>query len=88
MSRATRPRFWRISRKVKFLSFELNLPEFKEEGLACVKHLTAINPAVKFNYAVTETKLEGAQWQSAKDFEQWLGSTPLRSIDVYARFTD
>lgn len=76
-----------LSRKVKFLSFELNLPEFKEEGLACVKHLTAIDPAVMFNYAVTESKLEVAQWQSAKDFAQWLGSTPLRCMDVYARFT-
>lgn len=75
-----------LSRKVKYLSFELNLPEFLEEGLSCVEQLKSIDPDVRFNYAV-DPKLESPCWLGVDEFAAWLAKTPLRYMEVYARFS-
>lgn len=41
-----------LRRLVPYLSFEVNLPEFKQEGLECVEQLANIAAAGRFNYAI------------------------------------
>ncbi len=48
-----------LRRPVPYLSFEVNLPEFRPEGLECVELLRTLTPTGAFNYAVKcDTGLE------------------------------
>ena len=42
-----------LKRPVPFLSFEVNLPDFKSEGLQCIAMLGTISADGRFNYIVT-----------------------------------
>jgi FkbM family methyltransferase len=43
-----------LSKKIKCLSFEANLPEFLDETVECIELLNNIDPHALFNYAVEE----------------------------------
>jgi FkbM family methyltransferase len=73
-----------LSSPVPFMSFEVNLPEFRSEGLECVDVLTAINPDVQFNYLLRD-ELEQEQWSNAVAFRTWLAETDLRYLEVFVR---
>jgi FkbM family methyltransferase len=73
-----------LTRKVPLLSFEVNLPEFREEALDCIACLEAIHPAARFNYTVgTRATHFGGNWISATAFAQWLRTTRATSFDVF-----
>jgi hypothetical protein len=38
--------------KVPFITFELNLPTFIHEGIACIERLDYIDPTASFNFFV------------------------------------
>ena len=58
-----------LKRPVPYLSFEVNLPEFKREGLECVELLGNIAPDGKFNYSVdSEQGLVLDQWLTLREF--------------------
>jgi FkbM family methyltransferase len=69
---------------VPFLSFEVNLPEFREEGLECVRTLSQLCSDGKFNYAVD--CLGGfalGDWIGSQEFLNVLGRCSDSSIEVF-----
>jgi FkbM family methyltransferase len=69
---------------VPYLSFEVNLPEFKPEGLECVQVLGRIAPDGKFNY--TRDCLRGLvlkEWLGMQEFLAVLNSSSDDSIEVF-----
>jgi FkbM family methyltransferase len=61
-----------LKRPVPFLSFEVNLPEFRAEGVECVVSLDQLSPGGGFNYVINS----GSEMAS----KSWLGDTEI--IDV------
>jgi FkbM family methyltransferase len=73
-----------LQRPVPYLSFEVNLPEFKEEGLQCLELLKRLDPLGRFNYTVdSRTKLAAQDWISAESFHQILKESVESSIEVF-----
>jgi FkbM family methyltransferase len=69
---------------VPFLSFEINLPEFKSEGLDCVKLLDALDQNGKFNYAIdAERGLKLENWLDASRFSNVLDHCAEKSVEVF-----
>jgi FkbM family methyltransferase len=69
---------------VPYVSFEVNLPEFRPEGLECVELLGRLSTAGRFNYA---TDCQGGfglpQWLGAVDFMRALQDCAEPSIEVF-----
>src|ERR1700722_17885594 len=58
---------------VPCLSFEVNLPEFRPEGLQCIALLGNLAANCKFNYSVDcEQGLALKQWRTSEEFRQVL----------------
>jgi FkbM family methyltransferase len=75
-----------LGRPVPYLSFELNLPEFKAEGLECVELLRKLDANGKFNYAVDcERGLALDQWLSTDGFRQVLEGCTQGCLEVFWR---
>jgi FkbM family methyltransferase len=73
-----------LRRSVPFLSFEINLPEFRGEGRACIELLHAISPGGRFNYLADSGEgLALAEWTGARDFANVLEQCANRSIEVF-----
>lgn len=73
-----------LQRPVPYLSFEVNLPEFRPEGLECVQILGRLAPSGKFNYAADcEQGLALDRWLSADEFLHLLGQCTESAIEVF-----
>jgi len=73
-----------MQRPVPYLSFEVNLPEFRAEGLECVKLLAAIAKDGKFNYAVDcRQGLALRDWLGARDFSGVLARCADDCVEVF-----
>ena len=58
-----------LKHPVPFLSFEVNLPEFKQEGSQCIELLEHLCPQGKFNFTVDcKSGLELTQWLEPREF--------------------
>jgi FkbM family methyltransferase len=69
---------------IPYLSFEVNLPEFKQEGLDCIALLGNIAPNGKFNYAINcEQGLVLDRWRTLKEFRELFGSCSEPSLEVF-----
>jgi FkbM family methyltransferase len=69
---------------VPYLSFEVNLPEFKEEGLQCVELLKRLNQRGVFNYSqASQMRLAGERWVEADSMQNILMSSSQSSIEVF-----
>jgi hypothetical protein len=69
---------------VPYLSFEVNLPEFRPEGLECVKLLGCLATDGKFNYAVDcRNGLVLREWLDASEFSRVLSECTDESIEVF-----
>jgi FkbM family methyltransferase len=69
---------------VPYLSFEVNLPEFRQEGLECVKLLSQLADQGKFNYAVDcREGLSLKEWLSPRRFSLVLERCNEKSIEVF-----
>jgi FkbM family methyltransferase len=71
-----------LQQRVPFLSFEVNLPEFLEEGLECIQRLYEIFPSGSFNYAF-DAGMKLPQWVGACEMLQLLSDCTERSIEVF-----
>jgi FkbM family methyltransferase len=73
-----------MRRPVPYLSFEVNLPEFRPEGLECVHLLGGLGADGKFNYA-TDCKqgLVLERWLDPPEFSQVLENCSESSIEVF-----
>jgi FkbM family methyltransferase len=73
-----------LQRPVPYLSFEVNLPEFKPEGLECVELLRRLATDGKFNYAADcRHGLALKQWLEAREFVPVLDACAEKSIEVF-----
>jgi FkbM family methyltransferase len=73
-----------LQRPVRYLSFEVNLPEFGPEGLQCVELLGRLAAGGKFNYAVDcEQGLALERWLSSDEFLNVLGTCTESAIEVF-----
>ncbi len=75
-----------LHQAVPYLSFEVNLPEFRSEGMDCVQRLAELTPTGLFNYASdTACGLELKEWLPAHAFAPMLDRCSDRSIEVFWR---
>jgi FkbM family methyltransferase len=73
-----------LKQPVPYLSFEVNLPEFRAEGLRCIDILGGIVGSGEFNYAVDcQRGMVCERWMTAKEFAQVLGQCSDPSIEVF-----
>lgn len=73
-----------LQHPVPYLSFEVNLPEFKSEGLQCVEILGRIAGSGEFNYAVEcEQGLALERWLKADEFMRVLAQVTYSAIEVF-----
>jgi FkbM family methyltransferase len=73
-----------MKRPVPYLSFEVNLPEFRSEGLECVQVLGCLAEHGKFNYtADCRHGLALESWVAAGKFSTILNSCADASIEVF-----
>jgi FkbM family methyltransferase len=71
---------------VRYLSFEVNLPEFKPEGLQCIRVLAELAHAGRFNYASEcANGLRLKEWVAGDEFSMVLDRCSERSIEVFWR---
>jgi FkbM family methyltransferase len=73
-----------LRQTIPLISFEVNLPEFRAEGLQCVDLLEQVRQGTTFNH-VAEDRFESSSWLSAARFRSWLENTDLSYLEVYAR---
>ena len=77
-----------LKRPIPYLSFEVNLPEFKQEGLECIELLGNIAADGKFNYAVDcEQGLVLDRWRTLREFRELFGSCSESSLEVFWKTT-
>ena len=75
-----------LHQEVPYLSFEVNLPEFRSEGMECVKLLGSISPNSTFNFIRDcQRGLELESWLSTFEFLSVLGSCRDESIEIFWR---
>jgi FkbM family methyltransferase len=75
-----------LKRPVPFLSFEINLPEFREEGLRCVERLSRVADDGEFNFTRDcRFGLEHEKWLGAGEFSRVLEECSEPSIEVIWR---
>ena len=75
-----------LERPVPYLSFEVNLPEFRSEGMQCVEQLQRLGSNGIFNYAVDcREGLVLKEWLAPRDFSRVLADCSERSIEVFWR---
>ena len=73
-----------MRRPVPYLSFEVNLPEFRREGLECIQVLAKLAPGGKFNYAIDcRQGLVLKHWTSSGEISAFLDSCSDESIEVF-----
>jgi FkbM family methyltransferase len=71
---------------VRYLSFEVNLPEFKPEALQCIELLENVAPHGDFNYARDcQRGLTFERWLPEKKFVDALNNCQEPSIEVFWR---
>jgi len=72
-----------LNSKVSSITFELNLPEFRQESIECIDKLNSIDPDSSFNYFIDCTNgLELTQNIGAKEFKDFLLETKLKYLEV------
>ncbi len=75
-----------LQRPVACLSFEVNLPQFRDEGKQCIDELRRVSERGTFNYAIDcERGLELQEWCSAEQFRRVLDECKDKSIEVFWR---
>lgn len=73
-----------MQRPVPYLSFEVNLPEFRQEGLECVQILGRLALEGVFNYAADcRNGLSLKRWLGPEEFLAVLNSCNDNSIEVF-----
>lgn len=73
-----------LHRPLPYLSFEVNLPEFKPEGLECIRVLAELRHAGRFNYiSACARGLALEDWAPAVDFCATVDRCGEGSIEIF-----
>lgn len=71
---------------VPYLEFEVNLPEFREEGIKCIELLCHTGDNAEFNYAAAISKgLCLRKWLPGPEFLKVFSELGEKSIEVFCR---
>lgn len=73
-----------LSKKVPFISFEANLPQFVEESVNIVEHLSAIDTGTVFK-ATNHELVEHDKWVSKDEIVKYLRTTTHDVIEIVAK---
>lgn len=77
-----------LRQPVPFLSFEINLPEFQQEGLECIQALRKLAPSSRFNFTPNcRNGLVLNRWLEAEEFSDVLRGCTDESIEVFCKTT-
>jgi FkbM family methyltransferase len=75
-----------LKHPVPFLSFETNLPEFRQEGIECVELLDNLDTNGTFNYSADLLKgMSLKKWLGAEEFSRVLEQCSEKAIEVFWR---
>jgi FkbM family methyltransferase len=75
-----------LKNPVPYLSFEVNLPEFRAEGLECLEILHRVTPDGRFNYAPDcQGGLASHEWLTVDEISEVLRRCNEPSIEVFWR---
>jgi len=75
-----------LSQSVPFLSFEVNLPHFRNEGLQVIETLKLLSPDVHFMYSTSEGfRKHLSRWISASEMADFLKRTSYSFLEIMAR---
>jgi FkbM family methyltransferase len=75
-----------LKQPIPYLSFEVNLPEFKHEGLECIRVLGDLAADSEFAYSDDcRFGLAANRWFSRDEFLVTLESCPAASVEVFWR---
>jgi len=75
-----------LKRPVRYLSFEVNIPEFVPDGRRCLDRLHELAPGGEFNYAVDcEGDLAYGEWLQHREFRDRFDKIADKSIEVFWR---
>jgi hypothetical protein len=75
-----------MRRPVPYVSFEVNLPELRQEGLECLKVLEELAAAGQFNYSADcKRGLALEQWVDGQQFSEILDHCTESCIEVFWR---
>jgi FkbM family methyltransferase len=75
-----------MKRPVRFLSFEVNLPEFREEGRQCIDRLHEIERRGQYNYSEgSEPELAMGDWLCRSEFLTVYDQIECSSAEVFWR---
>jgi FkbM family methyltransferase len=72
-----------LRRPVPYLSFEVNLPEFRSEGLKCIERLDQLVPSGLFNYIKGDDSKLASDWMDTGCFRDVLQRCAEDSIEVF-----
>lgn len=73
-----------LRRPVPYLSFEVNLPEFKPEALECLEWLSRVSPGGNFNYAADcQGGFALKRWLDAREFRSAFEACREPSVEVF-----
>ena len=75
-----------LRQPIRYLSFEVNLPEFRQEGLECIELLANLASGGQFNYTADCARgLALSQWLDAGQFAHTLEGCNEKCIEVFWR---
>jgi len=77
-----------LRRPIPFLSFEVNLPEFRPEGIECIRLLERVAGEGVFNFGTdSQGGLALERWLHAPDFSAVFDRCREPSIEIFWRTT-
>lgn len=75
-----------LQQPLPYLSFEVNLPEFMEEGLRCIELLEQLAEKSEFNYSANlSTGLSLQNWLPPREFLDVYSQCKHKSIEIFCR---
>ncbi|ULQ52993.1 FkbM family methyltransferase [Flavihumibacter fluvii] len=77
-----------LSHPVPVLSFEANLPAFREETRQCLLRLKNLAPSALFNVSTDDRNLLFSQFQPYDYFVDWLENQEASYLDIFCRMEE
>jgi FkbM family methyltransferase len=75
-----------LQRPVPYISFEVNLPEFRSEGVECVELLERLDASGKFNFSTEDAPaFVLTNWVGKSDFLRVFAECDAKSVEVFWR---
>lgn len=67
-----------------FVSFETNLPEFLQETMECIRHLTKLSDKIVFNYSLAD-KPASEKWLAGDEMMKIITNPSIRYMEIICK---